>query len=141
MTNLRKRLYNYSSTAAKKKIRMLRSIARIGTQRLSVGSRTAVSSYTPRVVGTARCLSTGETVKLRFFEESNNATIEVEAPLGKTVLDVALTNNVDIEGACGGELACSTCHVVVPKDVYDKLPKKKLEEEDMLDLAWGLTDT
>jgi 2Fe-2S ferredoxin len=81
------------------------------------------------------------TVKLRFFEEANNLHIEVDAPIGKSVLDVALDNNVDIEGACGGELACSTCHVIVPKEIYDKLPSKKVEEEDMLDLAWGVTDT
>lgn len=44
-------------------------------------------------------------------------------------------------GACGGELACSTCHLVFEKDVYDQLPEISEEEEDMLDLAWGLTDT
>lgn len=44
-------------------------------------------------------------------------------------------------GACGGELACSTCHVVFDPALYAKLPAKKEEEEDMLDLAWGLTDT
>ena len=44
-------------------------------------------------------------------------------------------------GACGGDLACSTCHVVLPKEYYDKLDKKEEEEDDMLDLAWGLTDT
>jgi 2Fe-2S ferredoxin len=80
-------------------------------------------------------------VKFRFFEEANDLRVEVDAPIGKKVLDVALENNIDIEGACGGELACSTCHVVVPKEVYDKLPPKKIEEEDMLDLAWGVTDT
>ena len=57
------------------------------------------------------------------------------------MLDTAVQHDVDIEGACGGELACSTCHVIVPKDVYDRLPKKKEEEDDMLDLAWGLTPT
>ncbi|CAN0373594.1 unnamed protein product, partial [Phaeothamnion confervicola] len=44
-------------------------------------------------------------------------------------------------GACGGDLACSTCHVVLEKEVFDRLPPKVEEEEDMLDLAWGLTDT
>lgn len=44
-------------------------------------------------------------------------------------------------GSCGGELACSTCHVVLPKKFYDTLQDKEEEEEDMLDLAWGLTDT
>lgn len=45
-------------------------------------------------------------------------------------------------GACEGTLACSTCHVVLKKDVFDKLPNKACDEElDMLDLAYGLTDT
>lgn len=44
-------------------------------------------------------------------------------------------------GACGGELACSTCHVVFEPEIFEKLPPKQEEEEDMLDLAWGLTDT
>ena len=44
-------------------------------------------------------------------------------------------------GACGGELACSTCHIIFSQDIYDKLPKKAEEEDDMLDLAWGLTAT
>ena len=45
------------------------------------------------------------------------------------------------EGACGGELACSTCHLVFEKEVYDTLPPKTDEEEDMLDLAFELTET
>ena len=44
-------------------------------------------------------------------------------------------------GACGGELACSTCHCVLDQAVYDTLPAPTEEEEDMLDLAWGLTET
>ena len=45
-----------------------------------------------------------------------------------------------LSGACGGELACSTCHLVFDRDVYDTLPPKSDEEEDMLDLAFELTD-
>ena len=44
-------------------------------------------------------------------------------------------------GACGGELACSTCHLIFDQEVYDTLPPKSDEEEDMLDLAFGLTST
>ena len=44
-------------------------------------------------------------------------------------------------GACGGELACSTCHVVLAQADFDRLEEPEEEEEDMLDLAWGLTDT
>lgn len=53
----------------------------------------------------------------------------------------ALENDIDIEGACGGQLACSTCHVTVSEELFKKLPEKVEEEDDMLDLAWGLTDT
>jgi ferredoxin len=66
--------------------------------------------------------------------------ITVDAAIGKTVLDAALENDIDIEGACGGQLACSTCHVIVSKELYAQLPEKVEEEDDMLDLAWGLTD-
>mmetsp|Transcript_7789 Transcript_7789/g.12922 ORF Transcript_7789/g.12922 Transcript_7789/m.12922 type:complete len:163 (+) Transcript_7789:43-531(+) len=80
-------------------------------------------------------------VKIVFVEESTGDRIEAEAEEGKTVLDAAIDHNVDIEGACGGELACSTCHVVLSQELFDSLPEKSEEEEDMLDLAWGLTET
>ena len=61
--------------------------------------------------------------------------------MGQHLLDVAHENNVELEGACGGELACSTCHLIFPKDIYDTLPEKDDEEEDMLDLAFEVTET
>ena len=66
---------------------------------------------------------------------------EVDAPLGLSVLEIAHRNHVDIEGACEGSLACSTCHVIVEKDWFDKLSAATEDEEDMLDLAFGLTHT
>jgi 2Fe-2S ferredoxin len=66
---------------------------------------------------------------------------EVDAPLGLSVLEIAHRNHVDIEGACEGSLACSTCHVIVDKDWYAKLKGASEDEEDMLDLAFGLTPT
>ena len=80
-------------------------------------------------------------VNMTFIEEANKNKVAVEAKIGKSVLDIAIENNIDIEGACGGELACSTCHVILDQALFDKLPPKTEEEEDMLDLAWGLTDT
>ena len=44
-------------------------------------------------------------------------------------------------GACGGETACSTCHVIMSPEVFAKLPEPSEAEEDMLDLAAGLTKT
>lgn len=76
-----------------------------------------------------------------FLEAKTGDKILVEGEDGSTVLDVALKHNIDIEGACGGELACSTCHVILSQELLNNLPSKSEEEEDMLDLAWGLTKT
>ena len=65
----------------------------------------------------------------------------VEAPVGDSVLEIAHANDIDIEGACEGFMACSTCHVIVDKDWYAKLPMPSEDEEDILDLAFGLTRT
>lgn len=66
---------------------------------------------------------------------------EVDAPNGLSVLEIAHKHGIDIEGACEGSLACSTCHVIIAPDWYDRLEAAKPEEEDMLDLAFGLTKT
>jgi 2Fe-2S ferredoxin len=79
-------------------------------------------------------------IRIAFVDQNNN-TIEVEAEEGLSVLEVAHKNNVDLEGACEGSLACSTCHVIVDEVWYNKLPKASDAEEDMLDLAFGLTQT
>ena len=75
------------------------------------------------------------------FVEKNGVAREVDAPLGLSVLEIAHQHGVDIEGACEGSLACSTCHVIVDPDWYAKLAKATEDEEDMLDLAFGLTAT
>lgn len=65
----------------------------------------------------------------------------VEAEAGATLLHVAWDNAIDIEGACGGVMACSTCHVIVDPAFYGRLPPPGEEEEELLDLAWGLEPT
>ena len=75
------------------------------------------------------------------FIKAGGERVEVEAPLGLSVLEIAHRNNIDLEGACEGSLACSTCHVIVEPDWYEKLLPAREDEEDMLDLAWGLTKT
>ncbi len=57
------------------------------------------------------------------------------------MLEIAHKNGIDIEGACEGSLACSTCHVIVDPEWYDLLKEASEDEEDMLDLAFGLTAT
>jgi len=76
-----------------------------------------------------------------IFVEKNGVEREVDAPLGLSVLEIAHKHGVDIEGACEGSLACSTCHVIVDTAWVGKLATATEDEEDMLDLAFGLTAT
>jgi ferredoxin, 2Fe-2S len=75
------------------------------------------------------------------FIERDGTRKEVEAPNGLSVLEIAHRNNIDIEGACEGSLACSTCHVIVEDSWFEKLEEASEDEEDMLDLAFGLSAT
>lgn len=81
--------------------------------------------------------------KVKFILKGE--TKEVDAQNGLSILEIAHQHEFyDLEGACGGSLACATCHVVVDEKFYDlvkKLYPIKEEEEDMLDLAFGLTNT
>lgn len=78
--------------------------------------------------------------KVIFIDQSGNRK-EVDAPTGLSVLEIAHRNDIDLEGACEGSLACSTCHVIVDSEWYDVLQEASEDEEDMLDLAFGLTHT
>ena len=67
-----------------------------------------------------------------------------QAKEGDNLLDVAINNDIDIDGfgACEGTLACSTCHVIFTEEDFSKIDEEATDEElDMLDLAFGLTDT
>ena len=75
------------------------------------------------------------------FIDPDGTRREVDAPVGDSVLEIAHRNDVDIEGACEGAMACSTCHVIVDDAWFDKLDEISEDEEDMLDLAFGLTRT
>ncbi|PSC71313.1 adrenodoxin mitochondrial isoform B [Micractinium conductrix] len=84
----------------------------------------------------------GETISVTFKDEKDGSEKTVRVPLGKSLLEAAHDNEVELEGACEGSLACSTCHVIVEdQEYYDKLPEPDDDENDMLDLAFGLTDT
>ncbi len=75
------------------------------------------------------------------FIEKNGTRKDVDAPLGLSVLEIAHASGLALEGACEGSLACSTCHVIVDQAWYGKLTEASEDEEDMLDLAFGLTHT
>ena len=75
------------------------------------------------------------------FVDPNGSRHEVDAPVGLSVLEIAHGNNIELEGACEGSLACSTCHVIVDGEDFERLAEPTEDEEDMLDLAFGLTRT
>ncbi len=75
------------------------------------------------------------------FIQRDGSRVEIDAPEGVNLMRLAQQHDIDVEGACGGSLACATCHLVVAKEWYNKLPPKTTGEEDMLDLAFNLTET
>lgn len=75
------------------------------------------------------------------FVELDGTRHDVDAPVGLSLLEVAHQNDIDLEGACEGSLACSTCHVVVDPAWFSRLEPIEEDEEDMLDLAFGLEKT
>ncbi|GAA6026778.1 hypothetical protein JCM8097_005854 [Rhodosporidiobolus ruineniae] len=82
----------------------------------------------------------GEGITLHF-KRANGEIVTVEANEGDDIVDVSWEYDLDIEAACEKSVACSTCHVILDEEVYDKLEEPDDDENDMLDLAFGLTDT
>ena len=76
-----------------------------------------------------------------IFQDNDKEILINEKSNNLTILEIAQNNGIDIEGACEGSLACSTCHIIVDKDWYNRLEDPSWDEEDMLDLANGLTVT
>lgn len=76
------------------------------------------------------------------FVTKDGVEKEIKVPVGMSMLEAAHENDIELEGACEGSLACSTCHVIIAdEEVYNKLSEPSDEENDMLDLAFGLTET
>jgi ferredoxin-2, mitochondrial len=80
-------------------------------------------------------------IRVRFVSADGAATREVEARDGERLLEVAQNDGQPLEGTCEGQMACSTCHVVVDPADFARLPRASEEEEDMLDLAVGASRT
>ena len=75
------------------------------------------------------------------FITSEGDRVDATGEPGDSLLRVAQAAGMPLEGTCEGQMACSTCHVVVDKDWFDRLPEASEEEEDMLDLAAGVRRT
>jgi 2Fe-2S ferredoxin len=67
--------------------------------------------------------------------EAGAGTRELNAPAGATILELARRENLPLEGTCGGQMACATCHVAIDPDWYGRLPQPSSEEREMLELA------
>ena len=79
-------------------------------------------------------------IRIRFIAR-DGTTREVKAPPGARLLDIAQADGQPLEGTCEGQMACSTCHVIIAPEDFGRLPPPVEEEEDMLDLATGATRT
>ncbi|CAN0256633.1 unnamed protein product [Scytosiphon promiscuus] len=80
-----------------------------------------------------------QTVEITW--QSKEGSKKTTAKCGMNLMRVAHKHGIDLEGACEGVCACSTCHVILDGEVFDELPEASEDEEDMLDLAFGLTET
>lgn len=108
-------------------------------------SRILSSSTIPYHFQLPRLYSNEAAGKIKVtFKKFNGEQITVYGKEGDSLLDVIVNNNLDFDGfgACEGTLTCSTCHVILKQEDFDRLPSKPTDEElDMLDLAFELTDT
>ncbi|KAI1494124.1 ferredoxin [Biscogniauxia mediterranea] len=83
----------------------------------------------------------GEELYVTFIDKDEKEH-KIAVSEGDNLLDIAQDNDLEMEGACGGSCACSTCHVIVTdENYYEKIPEPSDDENDMLDLAFGLTET
>lgn len=106
-----------------------------------------VRKYIPRIGrgsirwhGGPKALKDAPKIQVTFLQPDNSKKV-VDAIVGESLLQTAHRNDIDLEGACEGVCACSTCHLILPMGIYDTLEEPSEEEEDMLDMAFGLTET
>ncbi|GHJ87487.1 hypothetical protein NliqN6_3889 [Naganishia liquefaciens] len=110
-----------------------------GIQR-SFDTRGFMASAAPRH-GHIERPAPGTGIKVTFKDAKGAVVREIEGNEGDDLLSLAHEYDIDLEGACGGSIACSTCHLIIDPKHYDLLDEPGDDENDMLDLAYGLTDT
>jgi len=80
-------------------------------------------------------------IAIRFVAADGVSVEEARGSPGDRLLDLAQAYGQPLEGTCEGQMACSTCHVIIAPEDFDRLPPASEEEEDMLDLAVGAVRT
>jgi ferredoxin len=78
-------------------------------------------------------------IKVQFLTPDGDLAVEAEGAAGDRLLEIGQARGMPLEGTCEGQMACSTCHVIVAAEDFARLPRASEEEEDMLDLAVGAT--
>jgi ferredoxin len=73
------------------------------------------------------------------FIQKDGISKQIDAENGLSILEIAQSNEIDLDGNCGGALACATCHVIVGESWISKIDKPLPEEEDLLDIVFGVT--
>ena len=76
-----------------------------------------------------------------IFVEQDGKEHSIEAENGLSVMEIARDNDLGVEGTCGGSISCCTCHVIIDPEWFSIVGKSNPDEEDMLDLAFGLQKT
>ena len=169
MASIFRRPLSTLSPVAVRRLRQIPTLRRLATTMSAAAAPVDVLRRFSSTTGDDGGVVAKQTTKITYIDPSGEEHT-VEAGIGKNLMDVAHDNNIELEGngppdknivaliitlphlffllnpstdegACGGELACSTCHLVFEKEIYDTLPPKTDEEEDMLDLAFELTET
>ncbi|CAG8956658.1 hypothetical protein HYFRA_00012201 [Hymenoscyphus fraxineus] len=117
-----------------------------------IPNNTAYNAHVPAVVRSFSATSAtkhthlapppkGEEVYITFVKDGDE-DFKVPCAVGDNILHIAQTHDVEMEGACEGSCACSTCHIIIEDEkMYDKIPEADDDENDMLDLAFGLKET
>ena len=80
-------------------------------------------------------------IRVRFVSADGTRTVDAHTAPGTVLLDLAQAHDQPLEGTCEGQMACSTCHVVVDVADFARLPQASEDEEDMLDLAASVLRT
>jgi 2Fe-2S ferredoxin len=88
-----------------------------------------------------RNFSEAEKVKFKFIYLNDKREVPAEAVIGDHILKVAKQYGITLEGACDASLACSTCHVILERPIYDSLKSPGEQEEDLLDLTFDVSET
>ncbi|CAN6674273.1 adrenodoxin homolog, mitochondrial [Trichomonascus vanleenenianus] len=121
------------------------SLGRVAARRVAAGvpQRSVARPFSSSRVaqhGHVKKPNPGEELHVTFITKDGEQ-IKLEVAEGDNLLDIAQANHLEMEGACGGSCACSTCHVIVDPEFYDRMEEPDDDENDMLDLAFGLTET